>query len=54
MSRYIKIRCNKCGEERIVFGNSTRNIRCNKCKTQITKSTGSRAKIINAKVIKVL
>jgi len=51
-SRFLKIKCKNCGEERIVFGNSTKNITC-RCGAQLIRSTGSKAKVLNAKVIAV-
>lgn len=53
MSRFLRVRC-ECGNEQTVFGNATTKVYCSSCGAQLTEPTGSRAKVIHGKVIKVL
>lgn len=52
-SKFVRVKCSKCGNEQIIFGKATTLVRCLKCKTQLTKPTGGKAKI-KAKVLEVL
>ncbi len=52
-SRFLLVKCNKCDNEQIVFSNATLEVKCHKCGNVLTKSTGSRAKVIGGKVLKV-
>jgi len=51
--RFIKVRCPKCKNEQIIFGNATVEVKCLICETPLTESTGGKSKI-KAKVIEVL
>lgn len=53
-SRFLLVKCLKCENEQVIFSNATVKVRCLKCENQLTESTGSRAKVIGGKVIKVL
>ncbi|MEM2089594.1 MAG: 30S ribosomal protein S27e [Candidatus Pacearchaeota archaeon] len=52
-SKFVRVRCPKCDNEQVIFGKATTIARCLKCKTQLTKPTGGKAKI-RAKVLEVL
>ncbi|MEM4641448.1 MAG: 30S ribosomal protein S27e [Candidatus Pacearchaeota archaeon] len=52
-SKFVRVRCPKCDNEQVIFGKATTIVRCLKCKTQLTKPTGGKAKI-RAKVLEVL
>jgi len=54
VSKYLRIKCNKCGEERTVFSNVTKAINCKNCGEQLAQNTGARAKMVGAKIVKVL
>ena len=52
-SKFIKVRCPKCKNEQIVFGNAASKVKCLICDTILTEPTGGKSKI-KAKVIEVL
>ncbi len=52
-SKFIKVRCAKCKNEQIIFGNATTAITCLVCSKEVAKPTGGKAKII-ARVLEVL
>ncbi len=52
-SRFIRVRCSKCKNEQIIFGNASTKIKCLVCNTGLVKSTGGKSKIM-AKVLEVL
>jgi ribosomal protein S27E len=49
-SRFVSVQCTQCGEKRIMFSHSTRDIHCKSCGEIIAKKTGSKA-IIVAKIL---
>jgi len=50
-SAFLKIKCPKCGMERIVFSHSTHKVYCEGCGELLVMPTGGKA-IINSKEIK--
>lgn len=52
-SKYIKVRCAKCKNEQIIFGNTSTLVRCLVCNKEIAYPTGGKAKI-SARVLEVL
>ncbi len=50
-SSFLRIKCPKCGMERIVFSNSKRKIYCEGCGELLVIPTGGKA-IINSQEIK--
>ncbi len=52
-TRFLEIKCIKCGKERKVFSASNREIKCKGCDEVLVYPSASRA-AIQAKVIKVL
>jgi small subunit ribosomal protein S27e len=53
-SKFIRIRCNTCGNEQVVFSHATFPARCLVCGVQLVQATGGRAKLINAEVVRIL
>ncbi len=55
-SRFIRVRCKKCGNEQVIFDHATIPVKCLVCGAQLTKPTGGKAQIIeeNAEVLKIL
>ena len=51
-SRFLKIRCNKCKKDRIVFGNASTRVVC-ECEETLVEPTGGKSKI-KARVLEVL
>lgn len=52
-SRFIKVRCSKCKNEQIIFGNAANVINCLVCGKELAHPTGGKAKI-SARVLEVL
>ena len=52
-SKFIKVRCSKCKNEQIIFGNSSNVITCLVCNKELAYPTGGKAKIA-ARVLEVL
>lgn len=53
VSRFLKVRCPKCKNEQIIFGNASTNVDCLVCGKEIAKATGGKA-TIKARVLEVL
>jgi small subunit ribosomal protein S27e len=52
-SKFLKVRCPKCKNEQIIFGNASSNVDCLVCSKEIAKPTGGKA-TIKARVLEVL
>ncbi len=52
-SRFIKVRCQKCKNEQIIFGNPSTTIKCLVCEEVLAESTGGKANI-KARILEVL
>mgnify|MGYP001618187691 CR=1 FL=1 len=52
-SKFIKVRCNKCKNEQIVFGKSASEVKCLVCSDVLLEPTGGKSKI-KARVLEVL
>ena len=52
-SKFIKVRCAKCKNEQIIFGNASSVIKCLVCDKIIAEPSGGKAKI-KARVLEVL
>ena len=52
-SKFIKVRCAKCKNEQIIFGNASTTIECLVCNSEVASPTGGKAKI-TARVLEVL
>lgn len=52
-SRFIKVRCNQCKNEQIIFGKIASNVNCLVCNTSLAEPTGGKSRI-KAKVLEVL
>lgn len=52
-SKFIKVRCSKCKNEQIIFGNSSQVVKCLVCSKELAFPTGGKAKI-SARVLEVL
>ncbi len=44
-SRFVKVRCSKCKNEQIIFGNASTVVNCLVCNKELSVPTGGRAKI---------
>jgi small subunit ribosomal protein S27e len=52
-SKFIKVRCPKCKNEQIIFGNSSNVVKCLVCDKELAYPTGGKARIA-ARVLEVL
>jgi small subunit ribosomal protein S27e len=52
-SKFVRVKCNKCKNEQIIFGKAANEIRCLVCNTIIASPTGGKTKI-KAKVLELL
>ncbi len=52
-SKFIKVRCSKCKNEQIIFGNSSTTVHCLVCNKEVAYPTGGKSKI-SARVLEVL
>lgn len=52
-SKFVKVRCNKCKNEQIIFGKTATRIDCLVCNTPLAEPTGGKSKI-KAKVLEIL
>jgi small subunit ribosomal protein S27e len=52
-SKFLKVKCNDCGSEQVVFGNSASDVICLVCGKLLAKSTGGKINLL-AKFVKVL
>ncbi len=44
-SKFLRVKCQKCGNEQIIFSNPVNAVNCNVCGIELAESTGGRAKI---------
>ncbi|MFC1648086.1 30S ribosomal protein S27e [Nanoarchaeota archaeon] len=52
-SKFIKVRCNKCKNEQIIYGNAAENVKCLVCDTELASPTGGRTNV-HARILEVL
>jgi small subunit ribosomal protein S27e len=52
-SAFLQVKCPDCGEERIVFSNSTKEVGCRGCGKKLVESRGGKA-VVLAQVTKKL
>ena len=52
-SKFVKVKCENCGNQQIVFQSSATVFKCLKCNAVLVEPTGGKAKI-NGSIVKVL
>ncbi len=52
-SRFLKVKCNDCGNEQVIFGSAKSTVKCVICGKTLAESAGGKAKI-TTKIITVL
>jgi len=52
-SKFIKVRCSKCKNEQVIYGNSSTIVTCLVCNKELAYPTGGKAKVA-ARVLEVL
>ena len=53
LSKFLKVRCPKCKNEQIVFGNATSSVGCLVCSSHLTRSSGGKA-VVKARILEVV
>ena len=53
VSKFIKIRCSKCKNEKIMFGKASSKVKCLVCGKVLAEPTGGKSKI-KARILEVL
>jgi small subunit ribosomal protein S27e len=55
-TRFLKVKCNGCGNEQVIFSAPSTQVKCNVCNQVFGKTTASKLKIDSkkAKIVKVL
>ncbi|MGM5483615.1 MAG: 30S ribosomal protein S27e [Nanobdellota archaeon] len=51
MASFVKIRCENCKKEQVIYMNASTPVKCLICGEEVAKPTGGKAKIL-AKIIK--
>jgi small subunit ribosomal protein S27e len=44
-SSFVRVKCPKCGNEQIVFGNAVNKVNCNVCGNELAEPSGGKATI---------
>jgi small subunit ribosomal protein S27e len=52
-SRFLKVKCNDCGNEQVVFGAAASNIKCLVCEKPMAESTGGKT-VVKSQIVAVL
>lgn len=53
-SRFIRLRCEKCKNEQIIFSKPSSEIRCLVCGALLAKPTGGIGQVVDSKIVEVL
>lgn len=44
-SRFLKVKCNSCGAEQVIFGCASTKVKCLSCNSTLLNPTGGKAQI---------
>ena len=44
-SRFLRVKCNDCGNEQVIFGASASDVKCLVCEKPMAKATGGKTKV---------
>ncbi|MCD5425775.1 MAG: 30S ribosomal protein S27e [Methanosarcinaceae archaeon] len=44
-SKFLRVKCNECEEEQVIFGSASRVIKCTKCGRVLAKPTSGKSTI---------
>ena len=53
MARFLKVVCEKCKNEQIIFGKCATTVKCLVCNKVLAESTGGKSKI-KARILEIL
>lgn len=45
VNKFIKVKCEKCNNEQVIFSRATSEVTCNACEEVLATPTGGKAKI---------
>jgi small subunit ribosomal protein S27e len=51
-SSFLRVKCQKCGNEQLVFGNTVNRVNCNVCGTELALPSGGKT-IIKGEIVAV-
>ena len=52
-SRFLEVRCDRCGNKQVVFGKATERVKCARCNKLLVKVGGGKVRM-RARVLEVL
>jgi len=52
-SRFVRVRCQKCKNEQIIFGKASSKVKCIVCGATVADSSGGKSKI-KARILEIL
>lgn len=52
-SRFLRVKCLKCGNEQVIFSHATNIVKCNVCSAQLAEPSGGKA-IISGEIVATL
>ncbi len=44
-STFLRVKCQKCGNEQLIFSNAVNKVTCNVCGAELAEPSGGKAKI---------
>jgi small subunit ribosomal protein S27e len=51
-SRFVRVKCQKCGNEQVVFGSAVNKVKCSVCGTELAEPSSGRA-LIKGEIVAV-
>jgi len=51
-SSFIRVKCQKCGNEQLMFGNAVNRVNCNVCGAELASPSGGKA-VIKGEIVAV-
>jgi small subunit ribosomal protein S27e len=52
-SKFLKVKCNDCSNEQIIFGNATSRVDCTVCGRTLAEPSGGKA-VVKTQILEVL
>ncbi|MCX6773757.1 MAG: 30S ribosomal protein S27e [Candidatus Micrarchaeota archaeon] len=49
-TKFIKIKCMKCGNSQVAFSHTNKDIRCQKCDALLLQPKGGKAHLVDAEI----
>lgn len=51
---FIRVKCDGCQQETVVFSRATTHVKCNTCENTLTKSTGGKSELVSCQIVEYL